>query len=540
MSIWSNFSLRKKILSVAGVFLSGMVISIAVAGYVLLKQVHLFESAVNLAATRIDAASAARVAILTMERSIQAVIAEDDSKQIRVAAISAIRNGATLDEAIESLKKSFANNADVSSLEEKLTQLRPKQMRIIGKARANNDTEALKQAAAVEQEFLDISNSAQALVAKAQENLTQNIIRTKQQSNKVISILGALFAGGVLIGIGISLAAANMMSKPLIQIERVITAMASGDLTKKMSLNKNGCDEIGRTILSLETTIEQLGKMLEKLTDSSKKVSSESGKVSLIADEFTSITTTIDNNIRTITGDSTQVDQTANTAIEQASNALDFAKITFDATSRSVERVQETLNNFDEFKKDMEQTSIQSRELANIVGNIQTITQTISGISEQTNLLALNAAIEAARAGDQGRGFAVVADEVRSLAGRTTAAVQEISALVGGITSSIDSTVNSLDKARTQVDENAELLQKASDESSTSLGQAKNISISMQEMLELLEAQKNVTSRIVCSIEELSNVARKNSSKANLLRNNSECLDQTSTELAEEVGFFKI
>jgi methyl-accepting chemotaxis protein len=55
-------------------------------------------------------------------------------------------------------------------------------------------------------------------------------------------------------------------------------------------------------------------------------------------------------------------------------------------------------------------------ELERILGAVQRIVTTISGIATQTQMLALNATIEAARAGDHGLGFAVVAREVKELA----------------------------------------------------------------------------------------------------------------------------
>ena len=103
--MWRNLSLRKKIIGVASIFLSGLIISITVAGYILLKQTDLFESAVNLTAKRINAASTARVAIISMDRAVQSVIAADEKTQIRKAAISAIRAGAGLDEAIAAWMK---------------------------------------------------------------------------------------------------------------------------------------------------------------------------------------------------------------------------------------------------------------------------------------------------------------------------------------------------------------------------------------------------------------------------------------------------
>ncbi|MBC7717310.1 MAG: hypothetical protein H7143_10265 [Pseudorhodobacter sp.] len=76
------------------------------------------------------------------------------------------------------------------------------------------------------------------------------------------------------------------------------------------------------------------------------------------------------------------------------------------------------------------------RGSSNKIGEIIAV---IDSIAFQTNILALNAAVEAAGPGEQGRFFAVVATEVRAPAGWSSAAAQEIKALITASISQVES-----------------------------------------------------------------------------------------------------
>ena len=146
---------------------------------------------------------------------------------------------------------------------------------------------------------------------------------------------------------------------------------------------------------------------------------------------------------------------------EAASIAYEVSRRTDTSAERGALVVKDTVATMQRIATEVESATQGIEALGQQSLLISSIVQTIGGIAAQTNLLALNAAIEAARAGEQGRGFAVVADEVRQLAGRTSAATEEIVSVVQKNQSLVDSAVKEMANSREQAAEGLSLANQA-------------------------------------------------------------------------------
>ena len=279
------------------------------------------------------------------------------------------------------------------------------------------------------------------------------------KSEFVYSLAGISIALLLVTGVLVALLA-NRGVAPLKEVEKVLGALSSGDLTQP-DLDSSSKDEIGSLARSMNQTKRKLRELLLSINDCAQQVAASSQQLTASADQTVhSVTMVAENTISmaedvseqtTVLGDiRTQSLDMGNemymsaTMQKAAEDSRQGASAGRAAVERAIQQMEKTSNQMAVSVEVVASLGERSKEIGQIV-------DTISGITSQTNLLALNAAIEAARAGEAGRGFAVVAEEVRTLAEESANAAQSIADLIGAIQRDTDSAVKAMGLGQNEV-----------------------------------------------------------------------------------------
>lgn len=184
------------------------------------------------------------------------------------------------------------------------------------------------------------------------------------------------------------------------------------------------------------------------------------------------------------------------------------------SAGEGIKQVDHAVDLMNHIQKDVGNTAKMICVLGEKSRQIGQIVEVITNIAGQTNLLALNAAIEAARAGEQGRGFAVVADEVRKLAEQSQTAAKEIATIIGAIQSETEQTVVAMNKSSAEVDEGVRVV-KASKESLEGIYlDVKNVKQQVENIVVLIDKQQGGSAQVEQSINDIAGCANINSNSS--------------------------
>ncbi|WP_459953856.1 methyl-accepting chemotaxis protein [Paenibacillus pini] len=174
-----------------------------------------------------------------------------------------------------------------------------------------------------------------------------------------------------------------------------------------------------------------------------------------------------------------------------------------------IEKVIRQMNRIDE---SVDQSSASVISLSDRSQEIVQIADVITGIASQTNLLALNAAIEAARAGEQGRGFAVVANEVRKLAEQSEHAAGKIGALIEEIQQGITHAVEKMNNGTQDVKQGMHIAEETGNKFQSIFASTRHVSDLIQDISAVAQEMSAGSEEVSSSVQELAQIASKSSS----------------------------
>lgn len=295
-------------------------------------------------------------------------------------------------------------------------------------------------------------------------------------------------------------------------VDYLLGSMANGDFQIRTKAEEAYRGDFSGILTSIRTINTSLSHTLFEIKESVEQVSEGAEQMAIgaqnLAEGSTEQSIAVEKLVCTIADVSKSVDESAAIAKETSTNT----KLIGDQAKASTSQMSEMINAME--------------RISNASNKIEDIIQTIESIAEQTNLLSLNASIEAARAGEAGKGFAVVAGEIGQLAKQSSEAVDETRKL-------ITTALNEVENGTGIVEATNKVLDTMVEKIYNTVDSINNVSISVSEQTNKMEAINE-------EIEQISTVIQTNSATAEESSATTEQLSAQAINLKGMIDNFKL
>ena len=411
----------------------------------------------------------------------------------------------------------------------------------------------------VYEDYKSFSKKLTILCGKFQVELDQ----AKTMANVcTVIIFIVIVAAGLAIAVVTTLIGriiTNSITVPVEQIDAAVASLRKGELSNVEMLTYESEDEFGDTIRNLKEAMGILADYVSEISVEVKAIAqgdlTRNGdditdflgdfselKTSLlyILKRFNSTLTEISNLAEQVSSNSSEVENAskslADGATEQAGvieelnatidTVVDMAEDTAKETQNASARVKASANKANEEKEKMNELLTEMEHITEISKEIGNIITDIEDIASQTNLLSLNASIEAARAGEAGRGFAVVADQIGKLAADSA--------------KSAVNTRDLIDKTLVEIEKGNTITRTTADAFNQIIADMESFAELAENTMEKANSQAESLEQIGQGIEQLSGVVQGNAASSEENTAISINLAEGAAKMHDRVNIFKL
>ena len=411
----------------------------------------------------------------------------------------------------------------------------------------------------VYEDYKSFSKKLTILCGKFQVELDQ----AKTMANVcTVIIFIVIVAAGLAIAVVTTLIGriiTNSITEPVEQIDAAVASLRKGELSNVEMLTYESEDEFGDTIRNLKEAMGILADYVSEISVEVKAIAqgdlTRNGdditdflgdfselKTSLlyILKRFNSTLTEISNLAEQVSSNSSEVENAskslADGATEQAGvieelnatidTVVDMAEDTAKETQNASARVKASANKANEEKEKMNELLTEMEHITEISKEIGNIITDIEDIASQTNLLSLNASIEAARAGEAGKGFAVVADQIGKLAADSA--------------KSAVNTRDLIDKTLVEIEKGNTITRTTADAFNQIIADMESFAELAENTMEKANSQAESLEQIGKGIEQLSGVVQGNAASSEENTAISVNLAEGAAKMHDRVNIFKL
>lgn len=362
---------------------------------------------------------------------------------------------------------------------------------------------------------------------------------------------------------------ANGIGNCLVAIQAALTKLSEGQLGVAVDeAATRRTDEIGAMANATATLITKLRAIVtglkqssETLYQSGNSLDEMAGQSSVAADEISHAVEDISKGavsqaeeIETASSEISTMGQVIESIVSNVGNLTDTSNNMKAAEQESSLTMKDLSDSNDRTTAAIARIAEQIRLTNDSIAKISSATGLITNIADQTNLLSLNASIEAARAGEVGKGFAVVAGEIQKLAAQSDETAAEIQKIIDMLTTEAEETMKVMEEAEALIREQQDKLDATKNKFavvSTGIDSSRSDTGAIQTDADACNQARN---QVVDVISNLSAISQENAASAqqttasmeelnatiNMLAEAAGNLKQLSTDLNEEMEFFKM